>query len=74
MVILHLYLESFICVVLLFRVYVRGAAVGLHQSYHPNPFVKCYYVFYNIYLMFKGVDIIFLSAHLMFLVVVFMYY
>ena len=67
-----LYLESFICLFLLFRVYVRGAVVGLHQSYHPHSFVKCCYMFYNMYLMFKGVDIIFLSAHLMFSVVVFM--
>ena len=51
-----------------------GAATGLHQSYHPHSFVKCCYMFCNIYLMFKGADIIFLSAHLMFLVVVFMYY
>ena len=68
------YLESFICLFLLLRVYVRGAAVGLHQSYRPRSFVKCCYVFQNVYLMFKGVDIIFLSAHLMFLVVVFMCY
>ena len=31
-------------------------------------------MFCNIYLLFKGVNIIFLSAHLMFLVVIFMYY
>ena len=31
-------------------------------------------MFCNVYLMFKGVDIIFFSAHLMFLVVVFRYY
>ena len=68
------YLESFICLFLLFRVYVHGAAAGLHQSYHPHSFVKCCYMFCNIYLMFKGVDITFLNAHLMFLVVVFMYY
>ena len=29
------YLESFIFIFLLFRVYVRGAAAGLQQSYHP---------------------------------------
>ena len=53
---------------------MHGVAVGLHQSYHPHSFVKCCYMFCNVYLMFKGVAIIFLSAHLMFLVVVFMYY
>ena len=53
---------------------MRGVATGLHQSCHPHPFVKCCYIFCNIYLMFKGVDIISFSAHLMFLVVVFMYY
>ena len=70
------HLESFICLFLVFRVYVHGAAAGLHQSYHPHSFVKCStcYMFCNVYLMFKGVDVIFLSAHLMFLVVVFMYY
>jgi hypothetical protein len=31
-------------------------------------------MFYSVYLMFKGDDFIFLSAYLMFLVVVFMYY
>ena len=69
------YLESLICLFLLFKVYVRGAVAGLHQTYyHPHSFVKCCYTFCNVYLMFKGVDIIFLSAHLMVLVVVFMYY
>ena len=53
---------------------MRGAMAGLHQSYLPQSFVKCCYVFCSVYLMFKGADIIFLSAHLMFLVVVFMYY
>ena len=38
-----LYLESSICLFLSFRVYVRGAAERLHQSYHPRPFVKCCY-------------------------------
>ena len=61
------YLESFICLFLLFRVYLRGAAAGLHQSYHPHSFVKCCYMFCSVKLMCKGVDIIFLSAHLMFL-------
>ena len=28
------YLESFICLFMLFRVYVRGPATRLHQSYH----------------------------------------
>ena len=51
-----------------------GATAGLHQSYHPCSFVKCCYMFCNVYLMIKGADIIFLSARLMFLVVVFMYY
>ena len=53
---------------------MHGVAVGLHQSFHPHSFVKCCCMFYNIYLMFKGVDIKFLSAHLMFLIVVFMCY
>ena len=35
------YFESSICLFLLFRVYMRGAEVELHQSYHPHPFVKC---------------------------------
>ena len=51
-----------------------GAAAGLHQSYHTHSFVKCCYMFCNIYLMFKGVNILLFGAHLMFLVVVFMYY
>ena len=68
------YLEYFICLFLLFKVYVRGAAAGLHQSYHPHSFVKCCYMFCNVYLMSKGVDTIFLSAFLMFLVVNFMCY
>ena len=68
------YLESSICLFLLFRVYVRGATAELHQSYYPHSIVKCCYMFCNVYLMFKGVDITFLNAHLMFLVVVFMYY
>ena len=67
------YLEIVICLFLLFRVYVRGVAAGLHQSYHPHSFVKCCYIFCSDYLMFKGVDIIFLSARLMFLVVVFIF-
>ena len=53
---------------------MRGAAAGLHQCYHLHSFVKCCYIFYNVYLMFKGADIVFLSAHLMFLVVFFMCY
>ena len=53
------YLESFICLFLLFKVYVHNATVGLHQSYHPRLFVKCCYMFCNVYLMFKGVGIIF---------------
>ena len=53
---------------------MHGAAAGLHQSCHPHSFVKCCHMFCNVYLMIKGADIIFLSAHLMFLVVVFMYY
>ena len=53
---------------------MRGVTTGLHQSYHPHSFVECCYMFCNVYLMFKGADIIILSAHLMFLVVVFMYY
>ena len=68
------YVEFFICLFLLFMVYVRGVAAGLHQSYHPHSFVKCCSIFCSIYLMFKGVDVIFLSAYSMFLVVVFMYY
>ena len=52
-----------------------GAAAGLHQTFHPHSFVKCcYYMFCNVYFMFKGADIIFFSGHLMFLVVGFMYY
>ena len=35
---------------------MRGAAAGLHQSYHPQSFVKCCYMFYNVYMMFKDVD------------------
>ena len=35
------YLESSICLFLLFRVYVRSAMVRLHQNCHPHPFVKC---------------------------------
>ena len=53
---------------------MRSAAAGLHQNYHPNSFVKCCYMFCSVYLMLKGVDIIFLSAHLMYLLVDFMYY
>ena len=70
----HTLLWSFIGLFLLFRVYVPSAATGLHQSYHSHSFVKCCYMFCSVYMMFKGADIISLSAHLMFLVVVFMYY
>ena len=45
---------------------MRGATAGLHQSYLPQSFVKCCYVFCSVYLMFKGADIIFLSAHVLF--------
>ena len=54
------YLESFISLFLMFKVFVRGGAVGLHQSYHPHSFVKCCYMFCSVYLMIKGVDIVFL--------------
>ena len=53
------YLESFICLFLLFRVYMRGAAAGLHQSYHPHSFVKRCYMCCNVYLMFKGANIMY---------------
>ena len=45
-----------------------------HQSYHRQPFLSVVLMFCSIYLMFKGVDFIFLSPYLMFLVGVFMYY
>ena len=51
-----------------------GAAARLHQSYHRHPFVSVVLKVCNNYLIFKGVNFIFLSACLMFLVVVFMYH
>ena len=33
-------LEYFICLFLFFRVYVRGAVAGLHQSCHPLPLLS----------------------------------
>ena len=51
-----------------------GAAARLHQSYHRHPFVSVVLMVCNNYLIFKGVNFIFLSVCLMFLVVVFMYH
>ena len=51
-----------------------GVAARLHQSYRRHPFVKCYFNVLQRLFDVKGVDFIFLSAYLMFLVVVFMYY
>ena len=47
---------------------------GTALSYHPHSFVKCCHMFCNVYFMFEGANSIFLSARLMFLVVVFMCY
>jgi hypothetical protein len=51
-----------------------GAAARLHQSYHAIPLLSVVLMFCSIYLMFMGIDFIFLSAYLMRLVVLFMYY
>ena len=62
---------------MLFRVYVHGAAVprcDYIKTIIPIPLLSVVLMVCNAYLMFKGVDFIFMSAYLMFLVVVFMYY
>jgi hypothetical protein len=51
-----------------------GVVARLHQSYITIPLLSVVLMFCNVYLMFKGVDFIFLSVYLMLLVVVFMCY
>ena len=53
-----------------------GAAARLYQikAIVAIPSSSVVLMFCNVYLMFKGVDFIFVSAYLMFLVVVFMNY